>query len=339
MRHCLLVLAATVGLVSACAEPATSSRDRFAVGDLTAALPAPAPCVPLAPTFDVLAASELLPISAPEAASVEVSVVHADIVPTAAEIDWLDAGEVALAGLVGDTVTLLARVHDPACAGQDFRHAFSVAETYPPAAGEPASTAIADTDPRIVRWANAVVGYDPGEAVIDPWRDADAGAGEADGRVVSLGRGGSITLEFDPLIADAPGPDIVVFENGFDDVFLELAFVDVSSDGESWARFPSAYLGPGPVGDYGTNDTRWVGGLAGKYRRGFGTPFDLTALDDHPAAVDGRLDLQAVRYVRVVDVVGDGTTLDTFGRAIYDAWPTRESAGFDLDTIGVPTLP
>ena len=39
--------------------------------------------------------------------------------------------------------------------------------------------------------------------------------------------------------------------------------------------------------------------------------------------------------VRLVDIVGDGTYQDSSGDVIYDPFPTAESAGFDLDAIGV----
>ena len=39
--------------------------------------------------------------------------------------------------------------------------------------------------------------------------------------------------------------------------------------------------------------------------------------------------------VRIVDVVGDGFSLDSSGGVIYDPYPTSGSAGFDLDAVGV----
>ena len=42
-----------------------------------------------------------------------------------------------------------------------------------------------------------------------------------------------------------------------------------------------------------------------------------------------------VRWVRLVDIVGDGSCTDSFGRVIYDPYPTEGSAGFDLDAVGV----
>ncbi|MCZ6777462.1 MAG: hypothetical protein O7F16_00725 [Acidobacteria bacterium] len=69
--------------------------------------------------------------------------------------------------------------------------------------------------------------------------------------VVSLGRSGSITLEFtDNVIVDGPGPDLIVFENSFfvgappaaetDEyhVAADLGRVQVSVDGETYFEFP-----------------------------------------------------------------------------------------------------
>lgn len=74
-----------------------------------------------------------------------------------------------------------------------------------------------------------------------------AGASYAAGTaapVVSLGEGGQITLSFSPPIADGEGADLAVFENGFSTniggkIFTELAFVEVSSDGVKFTRFPA----------------------------------------------------------------------------------------------------
>ena len=95
--------------------------------------------------------------------------------------------------------------------------------------------------------------------------------------VVSLGDGGHITLSFATPITNGPGADFAVFENGFADSFLELAFVEVSSDGTNFFRFPSHSLTStgAQVASFGTLDTTNIDGLAGKYRAGFGTPFDL----------------------------------------------------------------
>ncbi|NOZ01037.1 MAG: hypothetical protein GXP54_04010 [Deltaproteobacteria bacterium] len=126
-----------------------------------------------------------------------------------------------------------------------------------------------------------------------------------------------------------------MFENGIDDSFLELAFVEVSSDGFVFVRFPAVYLGNEQIGAFGPVDTTKVGDLAGKYRQGFGTPFDLSDLADRPEVLDGSLDIENVGYVRLVDVVGDGNANDCRGHPVYDPYPTTGSAGFDLDAVAV----
>jgi hypothetical protein len=73
-----------------------------------------------------------------------------------------------------------------------------------------------------------------------------------------------------------------------------------------------------------------IDGFAGKNRQGFGTPFDLALLPVSPL-----LDKRNVRFVRLVDIVGDGAAKDSGGRSIYDPWPVTGSGGFDLDAIGV----
>ena len=40
-------------------------------------------------------------------------------------------------------------------------------------------------------------------------------------------------------------------------------------------------------------------------------------------------------YVRIIDIIGDGTFFDTSGDVIWDPYPTAQSAGFDLDAVGV----
>ncbi len=158
---------------------------------------------------------------------------------------------------------------------------------------------------------------------------------------------GEVTLNFtDALhlapIRNLPGADFVVFENGFTagaGMFTELAYVEVSSDGVNFARFPSRSLTPSPIGPYGIVDPTNVRNLAGKHvnhadEECWGTPFDLSDLATHPLVIAGTLDLAAVRHVRVVDIPGNGAFLDSLGGAIYDQWHTFGSGGFDLEAIG-----
>lgn len=155
--------------------------------------------------------------------------------------------------------------------------------------------------------------------------------------VVSLGDGGSATLTFAHPIRNGEGPDFAVYENGFGDSFLELAFVEVSSDGERFVRFPATSLTQTETqtNGYGTTDPTFINNLAGKYRIGYGTPFDLAELADSTG-----IDIDSIVYVRVVDVVGSIDpqygTYDAFGHIINDPWPTDNvSGGFDLSGVGV----
>lgn len=77
------------------------------------------------------------------------------------------------------------------------------------------------------------------------------GGGDLQGSldVLSLGEGGVITLAFgDQTIVDGEGPDFIVFENPFyaggdpDQVYDELATVEVSEDGTTWTAFPCTAL-------------------------------------------------------------------------------------------------
>jgi hypothetical protein len=155
--------------------------------------------------------------------------------------------------------------------------------------------------------------------------------------VVSLGDGGSATLTFDIPIVNGNGYDFAVYENSFGDAFLELAFVEVSSDGVRFVRFPATSLTQTEVqtGGNGSTDPTMINNLAGKFRMGYGTPFDLEELRDSTG-----IDINNINYVRVVDVVGSIDpqygTRDSEGRIINDPWPTPgNSSGFDLDGVAV----
>lgn len=165
-------------------------------------------------------------------------------------------------------------------------------------------------------------------------------AGTVTTRAVSLGDGGVATLTFAEPIRNIPGPDFAVFENSFNDSFLELGFVEVSSDGERFVRFRATSLTPTDVqvGSNGSIDPTLLNNLAGKYRVGYGTPFDLEELRDSAA-----IDINSVTHVRIVDVVGtvdpQFATRDAKGRIVNDPWPTRDtmwaSGGFDLTGVAV----
>lgn len=168
--------------------------------------------------------------------------------------------------------------------------------------------------------------------------DVNNALGVADQQVISLGDGGIATIMFANPIADGPGPDFAVFENSFEDYFLELAFVEVSSDGVHFVRFPSTSLTSTAkqIGPFDRiPDVRKLNNLAGKYRGGYGTPFDLSALKDSSG-----IDIQSITHVRVIDVIGSidprFASYDAQGNIINDPWPTPfPTCGFDLDAIAV----
>jgi hypothetical protein len=213
-----------------------------------------------------------------------------------------------------------------------------LAGPYAPAAGQTGSTAVSKDAPEFAAWASGYLDYVVGTDVDSTWRTPEKALGPAVGDsydIVCLGNGGRITLTFDQPISNGQGWDFAVFENSFSDTFLELAYVEVSSDGVTFVRFESDSLTAAPVGGFGAIDPTNIEGLASKYRQGFGTPFDLSDLASKPEVLSGAFDLAAVTHIRLVDIIGDGSNIDTGGNVIYDPYPTAGSGGFDLDAVGV----
>ena len=227
----------------------------------------------------------------------------------------------------------------------------ATAGPYPGLVGQPGSTAIAGSDPAFVEWAtgwsdltrgyqnisNTSAGFVNFGAATNALGPADATL-DAPYSVVTLGDGGSITLTFDHPIVNGPGNDFAVFENAVTDTFLELGFVEVSSDGVNFFRFNAVSLTQtnSQIPSFGSVDTTSIRNLAGKYRAGYGTPFDL----DELRGISPQLNVNHIVAVRVKDVVGSinpsyGTT-DSLGNLINDPWSTPfPTGGFDLDAIGV----
>lgn len=212
------------------------------------------------------------------------------------------------------------------------------------AAGKPGSTAISVDDAVIVDWASGCAvqrglmhSADSTLGYASYGKESNA-CGKADMSVVSLGDGGQAVLTFSSPIYNDIGPDFAVFENSFDDHFLELAFVEVSSDGKHYFRFPAisktqSTLQIGAF-DY-IKDITGLNNLAGKYRGLYGTPFDLQELD----GIEG-LNINAITHVKIVDVVGsvqsEYASKDSQGNIINEPWPTPfESSGFDVDAVAV----
>lgn len=208
--------------------------------------------------------------------------------------------------------------------------------------------AIHRTSTSIISWASeatVIRGYmdiqNPSLGYVSSGSESNA-TGAADNMVVSLGDGGMITLKFDRPIMNGDGPDIVVFENAFADpldpslAFLELAFVEVSTDGERFVRFPavSNTQTDSQINNDHYYDASTIHNLAGKYISNYGTPFDLEELKDSIG-----IDINNINYVRIVDVVGilDESlgSKDHLGNLINDPYPTAfPIGGFDVDAVG-----
>jgi hypothetical protein len=216
-------------------------------------------------------------------------------------------------------------------------------QPYPPPAGQAGSSAVSKDSSVFTSWASFCQVFRGPQDISNPNQgiasagDSSFANGKADGITVSLGDGGSALCFFNPPIVNGSGDDFAVFENSFDGLFLELAFVEVSSDGIHFFRFPTRSLSDTTVqtASFGTSDATRINNLAGKYRVGFGTPFDLSELSG-----EAGLDLNHVSHVRIVDVVGamdnQFATRDGHGSKINDPWPTPfPSGGFDLDAIGI----
>lgn len=219
----------------------------------------------------------------------------------------------------------------------------SVKAQFAPSVGQPGTTAIYKDSSVFVAWATAcsvqrghqdMSNTSLGYANVG---DSSMATGVPGPGIVSLGDNGQATLFFNSGITDGPGFDFAVFENSFSDDFLELAFVEVSNDGVNFFRFPatSNTQDTFQTNSFGPTDATRINNLAGKYRGGYGTPFDLNDL-----AGTAGLDINAVSAVRIVDVVGSinplYATYDSQGHKVNDPWPTGfGSSGFDLDAVGV----
>lgn len=225
---------------------------------------------------------------------------------------------------------------------------------YAPQAGITGSDAIAHNSPQIIAWATGCTLQRGWMDIAQPSLgyaysgDSSLAIGAADNMVVSLGDSGVATLSFAQPVMNGAGADFVIFENGFlntadsEEAFLELAFVEVSSDGMNFFRFPPVSLTQDTqqisgTGAPGTGDyllARQLHHLAGKYISKWGTPFDLEALNGLAG-----LDVNHITHIRLVDVVGSinaHASKDKDDRVINDPYPTPfPTSGFDLDAVGV----
>jgi hypothetical protein len=208
-------------------------------------------------------------------------------------------------------------------------------ESYAPAAEEVGSTAMPMDTNAFIAWATGWTNYLVGSDCIPMFQTPNLATGPAVGDafdIVCLGESGQITMTFGSPLQDGPGHDFAVFENAFSGSnFLEFAYTEVSSDGTNFTRFFNRSLTTNRINMAGAMiDPGNVTGLGSKYMQGFGEPYDLGALRGSPG-----LDVNNIRYVRFLDISGNGTCTDSVGHVIYDPYPGTGSAGFDLDAVGV----
>jgi len=197
------------------------------------------------------------------------------------------------------------------------------------ATGEPAGSSAAPLP--ALPYASALVSFESGsgagfgddelpDVVLGPPKGGGTGAGSLD--VLSLGKGGSIVLAFEPFaIVDGEGADFVVFENPFwpdgsaAAVFAEPGEVSVSEDGETWLTFACDRSGDGAghfPGCAGVTPTE-------KYDARVLVPLDPVATGGDTFDL-AALGLSRANFVKIHDVAELGAT------------PT---AGFDLDAVGI----
>jgi len=221
---------------------------------------------------------------------------------------------------------------------------------FAPQVGIAGTTAIHKDSSIIINWAKACVLNRGWQNIADitlgraQVGDETFVPGPAGNGIVSLGDGGQAIVTFEKPIKNGIGADFAIFENGFIDqtlnpgtAFLELAFVEVSSDGIHYFRFPAQSMvnSNSQIQSFEGINASQIDNLAGKYLANYGTPFDLAALD----TIVG-LDIDKITHVKIIDVVGSIDTQyarrDNNQNIVNDPWPTPfASSGFDLDAVGV----
>ena len=207
------------------------------------------------------------------------------------------------------------------------------------------------------RFATSVVSYNPGSGSgnFDPnlVLGGPQGGGLSGGslHVTTLGNGGDVTLGFEVVLTDGPGADFSVFENGFQfsgGVFAEVCFVEVSTNGVDFARFPTRYGGEaGPHGDFDALPWATFAGMSGGTPvvsnvltnavspfdpvRSGGESFDLADLAEDALVQAGLVDLDQIHFVRLSDVVA-GQHVDALGVTIWDSGGPSSA---DMDAVAV----
>lgn len=203
-------------------------------------------------------------------------------------------------------------------------------------------------------------GYGDPERAVNGVRGGGTHAGSLDVYSLDYLSRRSITLSVSGhAIVDAPGPDLVVFENGFreatrDAYFMDPVVVEVSVDGVRWLAFPHDYLAADETA-YEPQPEAWEG-FAGVTPvlvhaetspmdpfdpRAGGDAFDLAELTGESAeqaALASQLRAEGARFVRLTsaavlvnpdtgvpfprDAVSDGADID--GVAVRQIVPAAD---------------
>jgi hypothetical protein len=232
--------------------------------------------------------------------------------------------------------------------------AITIAWTTPASAGiysgpqdttNPIDGAIPSNSPRFVEWADNISSLASGLTHFAPRGSTTISftgfnsLGDLDATQIGNGESpGYLTVTFPHGIANDSGPDFAVFENGFtfgspNGLFADLAYVEVSTNGIDFARFPNISLNTAPVqgsGAFAGYDMSNVWNLAGKHAEGFGTSFNLDDLLTNALVLSGQVNLNDIQYVKLVDIPGNGAFKDSLGNGILDNWLTTGSGGFDF---------
>jgi len=226
------------------------------------------------------------------------------------------------------------------------------AQNFPPQVGYEGTEAIHKDNMAFVDWANGITvnrGYKDiahiGNGLVNHGTESNA-IGQANTNILSLGDGGEAIITFNHPVINGGGVDFAIFENGFLEnenselAFLELAFVEVSTDGIEYVRFPtiSELQTTNQIGSFGFIDARYIHNFAGKYIQDYGTPFDLNDLSN---LINGTtVDLNNINFIKIIDVIGTiNTTYATYDNSnnlVNDPYPTAfNSGGFDLNAVGI----
>lgn len=148
---------------------------------------------------------------------------------------------------------------------------------------------------------------------------------------VSLGCEGSLTVGFvDPPLIDGPGPDLIVFENPFAEIFPEPVRVEVSDDACTWVEFPC-----NPVTLEGCGGVSVVKALPGKNidptdpKVAGGDAFDLADIG-----------VKRARFVRVFSVSREYWLAKENTEKWCDPGPmTTGKGGSDIDAFALVHAP